>query len=323
MFPLDFWGGYYAPTRFQRQRLSFGHFLQQWARGVLVQSLLFFGSSIVLLTAGRQAGLPAALAAIVLMSLLYLAVQGRLLAALTSGRSQADDDKANRALQRAASWGLTRLPVSIANSQDPGFTGGVVGLPGRESIIVPSSLVDQLTVDQLAILLARRIIAVESGSRTRGILVALIWIVTGFALSAAVPGAGVTSVAELATTCMGFTLWTFLGLLTLPTVSRQASYAIDAELLRRGAPLNDFAKMIRALDSVQDDEPSRGAVIEMIFHPVPSVNNRGQTQHTGSPLAWHAARMMLFLSWSCMGLLARAVHCNVGRPELWTMLPTD
>ena len=154
-------------------------------------------------------------------------------------------------------------------------------------------------------------------------MLALIWIVAGFILSASLPGAGVTAVAELASTSLGFTLWTFLGLLTLPTISRQSSYAIDAELLRRGADFETFTKTISTLDSAQDDEPSRGALVETIFHPVPSVDNRRQTQQSGSPLAWHAARMTLFLSWSCMGLLARAVHCNVGRPELWAMLPTD
>ena len=38
---------------------------------------------------------------------------------------------------------------------------------------------------------------------------------------------------------------------------------------------------------------------------------------------WHAARMTLYVSWACMGMLVRAVHSNVGRPELWVMLPTD
>ncbi len=36
-----------------------------------------------------------------------------------------------------------------------------------------------------------------------------------------------------------------------------------------------------------------------------------------------ATRMMLFLSWAGLGGLARAVHCNIGRPSLWVMLPCD
>ena len=323
MAPLDFWGGYVAPLRFNRQPISLGVFLKQWSRGVLIQSLLFLISSIVILIAGRQAGLTGATVCVLIMSILYVACQRRLLAAMTSGRWHAEDDKVDRSLEHAGSWNLKRLPVTVIHNMDPGFTGGVVGLPKFESIIIPRDFVDQLTAEQLAVVLARRLIAVESGGRTRGILLALIWIVAGFIVSASLPGAGVITVAELVTTSMGFTVWTFLGLLTLPTISRQSSYAIDAELLRRGADTETFTQTIRALDSVQDDEPSRGALVETIFHPVPSVDNRRQTHQSGSPMAWHAARMTLFLSWSCTGLLARAVHCNVGRPELWAMLPTD
>ena len=323
MAPLDFWGGYWAPSRFGRQSVSLWGFVKSWSRGVLVQTLLFLVSSMVILTVGRQTGQSGATVGVLLMCVLYVGFQHRILSAMTSGVWQPGDDKVDRSLDRAESWGLKRLPVTVINIHDAGFTGGVIGLPRSESIVIPRDFVDQLTADQLAIVLARRMIAVESGGRTRGIVVALVWIVVGFTFAASLPGAGVTTVAELATTSLGFTLWTFLGLLSLPTLSRQSSYAIDGELLRRGAEQKTFTDTIRALDLVQDDEPSRGAVVETIFHPVPSVENRRQPQHSGVPLAWHAARMTLFLSWSCMGLLARAVHCNVGRPELWAMLPTD
>ena len=285
-------------------------------------TLDFVVSSMVILTVGRNTGLLGASISIVVMSILYVAWQGRLVVAMTGVITRIDDNKVDQSLDRVRCWGLKCLPVSVIDSTDPGFTGGVVGLPRLESIIVPRDYVDQLTSEQLAIVLGRRMIAVESGSRTRGIVAALIWIVTGFCVSAALPGAGVASIAELVTTSMGFTVWTFLCLLTLPTVSRQSSYAIDSELLSRGADMKAFTETISALDSVQDDEPSRGAVVETIFHPVPSVDNRQQSQQSGSPLAWHAARMTLFLSWSCMRLLSRAVHCNVGRPELWALLPT-
>jgi hypothetical protein len=165
--------------------------------------------------------------------------------------------------------------------------------------------------------------AVQTGSRTRGILLAIAWIGLGFAIASYLPGAGVTSIAELVTTCLGFTSWTFIGLLILPTVSRQATYAVDRNVLNHGVPSELLMAMLKKLDRLQDDEPSRPSMIETIFHPVPSLENRSASSDGGNPVAWHSARMMLFLSWACLGLLARAVHCNVGRPELWIMLPTD
>jgi hypothetical protein len=323
MAPLDFLGGYLLPTRFQRQTLTSGSYFMRWLRGISLQTFLFILSSLVILTAGRAAGLMGAVIAIVAIAVAYLAMQGRLVEATTGGLWSVSDDKVQRALNLAAEWGLKRIPVRVVRSSDPGFTGGVVGLPTRESIVIARDVVDRLTCPQLAIILARRMYAVESGSRTRGILVALFWICSGVILASQLPGAEVTSVAGWVTTCLGFTIWLFLALLTLPTISRQSSYAIDHEVLRRGAGSNVLKETLRILDQRQDDEPSRSAFIETIFHPVPSVDNRQRMGGVGPPLAWHAARMTLFLSWSCMGTLARAVHCNVGRPELWVMLPTD
>ena len=83
---------------------------------------------------------------------------------------------------------------------------------GLETVVLPASTVTKLSPEQLAIVIARRLEAIQSGSRTRGLLLALAWVIVGFALSTLLPGAGVTSVAGLTMTCLGFTLWTFFGI---------------------------------------------------------------------------------------------------------------
>jgi hypothetical protein len=35
------------------------------------------------------------------------------------------------------------------------------------------------------------------------------------------------------------------------------------------------------------------------------------------------ARHALYLAWGALSPLARAVHCNVGRPALWVVWPGD
>jgi hypothetical protein len=35
------------------------------------------------------------------------------------------------------------------------------------------------------------------------------------------------------------------------------------------------------------------------------------------------ARHALWLGWGTLSPISRAVHCNVGRPALWAMLPGD
>ena len=79
---------------------------------------------------------------------------------------------------------------------------------------------------------------------------------------------------------------------------------------------------------MQDDEPDRSAQLESIFHPIPSVRRRIRaltSPQRSDPAggAWNLARTALYLSHTGLSLLPRAVHCNVGRPELWVYLPTD
>jgi hypothetical protein len=277
------------------------------------------------LTGGRVAGLSGALAVIAVTGVAYLVFQ-RFLAYVVAGRVWQPRESRHEAVeQKLDSWGLQKANFIFVDHADPGFTGGVVGWPGLETIIVPRKWLELLSTEELGVAIARRLEAVASGSRLRGLLLAFTWILCGFAISTLVPGGGVRSVAQLVTTCCGFTCWMFAGLLILPTVSRAASYAIDRRVVERGVPADLLVSTLEKLDQTQDDESERAAWIERIFHPVPSVDNRRQSTHNSSWTsgAWHAARVTLFLSWSCLGLLSRAVHCNAGRPELWVLLPTD
>ncbi|MEM9826977.1 MAG: hypothetical protein AAF958_10335 [Planctomycetota bacterium] len=337
LLPLDLLGGLLLPNRSRPQTITPVAFVTSWIRGVVTQGAMFLAASVLILAGGRAFGLGGATVAVLGLAIMLLAFQlpiakwtgslqsvdeseGKPDGSISKGKSSAAMDAA---VEQTSQWGFKRKPVLILKHQDSGFTGGIVGLPGMESLVIPAVLLEKLSTDQLAVVIARRLEAIQSGGRTRGILLALAWVLGGFVLSASLPGAGVASVGELAMTCLGFTLWTFLGLLTLPTLSRQAAYAIDRTMLDRGATPETLHSAVQTLDRLQDDEPERSAWIETIFHPVPSVNNRRGEAASQWPIAWHAARMTLFVSWACMGMLVRAVHCNVGRPELWVMLPTD
>jgi len=328
MFPIDLLGGFLLPNRSRPHTIAIGSFLKGWLRGIAVQATFFLLASLLILTLGRWAGLFGAAAGVLGVGVFLVAAQ-LWLAKLTGSLIHRASDVPDRhgavvgALLQTSAWGWEPLPTVVLDHTDIGFTGGVVGLPGMESIVLPSSSLRKLRPEQLAVTIARRLEAVHSGSRTRGMILAFAWVLAGFMLSTMLPGAGVASVGELAMTCLGFTCWTFLGLLLLPTLSRQASYAIDRSVMNQGASPENFFESVQTLDRLQDDEPKRSKWIESIFHPVPSVDNRRSGSQSTFPIAWHAARMTLFVSWACMGMLVRAVHCNVGRPELWVMLPAD
>lgn len=80
----------------------------------------------------------------------------------------------------------------------------------------------------------------------------------------------------------------------------------------------------RLLDELQDGEPMRPALVETLFHPIPSVQTRLDGPRAQGRIGyWDAARTSVYLSLAGLGLLSRAVHCNCGRPSLWVFLPTD
>ncbi len=323
MMPFDLLGGFVLPRRFGKSTSSFRQFLGQWFVGVLWQTALFGFTAVAILTAGRRWGLLGALVVVTALMVCYVLLQARLAGRLTRSVERRPEPPLEAAWQQLADWGYGRLPTVVVDHTDQGFTGGIVGLPGRETIVLPRLWAESLSVPQMAVVLARRVEAVVSGQRTRGLCVALSWTLLGFAAAAVLPTAGVRSVAQLIATCCGFTCWTFLGLLVLPTISRRASFAIDRQVIRAGVTTEELDRTLVSLDRLQDDEPQRPGMVETIFHPVPSVHNRLALKAADEFGAWHVARMTLFLSWSCLGLLSRAVHCNAGRPELWVMLPTD
>jgi hypothetical protein len=192
-------------------------------------------------------------------------------------------------------------------------------------LIVPHHWNRILSEDALHAELVRRRALLTTGSRTRGVLVAMSWNLLGFIAAASLPGAGVTRMAELVQTFLGMALWSFAGLLILPTFSRRGVLEADRWAHQNGVSFATLYTLIREVDQMQEDEPVRRKWVERIFHPIPSVETRLnalQNESTASG-AWQAARIALYLSWANFGFLARAVHCNSGRPELWVLLPSD
>jgi hypothetical protein len=177
--------------------------------------------------------------------------------------------------------------------------------------------------DGLQVELARRR-SQAGASYWLGIVVALAWTVGGVAVSMALPGGGAGDMSALVATGAWFTLWSFVGLLVLPSVSRPAVRAADAAAAA-AFPHDQVAAVISSLDALQDDEPERPDAVEAIFHPIPGAAGRIAALGTPppGPRPWNVARTALPMSWCCLGLLGRAVHCNAGRPELWVLLPTD
>jgi hypothetical protein len=210
------------------------------------------------------------------------------------------------------------------DARDHTFVGGWVGA-GARSLWVPAHWA-ALPAPALVAQLVRRRATRDLGLHARGVALALAWNAAGLALVLGPLAADVRTAAGAVAAVAWGVLWSFLGLLVLPTPSRRGVYRVDAAAARAvgGASTRDA---ILRLDAWQDAESRRAPGVEAIFHPVPAAGHRvaalaGAEAETAGA-AHHAARHALYLAWAQGSPLARAVHCNVGRPALWVVWPGD
>lgn len=296
----DVFGAVVIPRRFGRMTSPLGVVLRDLARGIVVHSTALWLIAVVMLLAARALGLLGVVGFAVVLSIVLLALRPQL--ALLMGRVR-----------------RTSGDRGVVDSPDEGFTGGIDGVFRPAVITVPRRWSDTLEPTQLDAVLDRRRIAGQSGSFRRGRIFAITFTCAGITVSAFLSGLeDLGTAAGIVRLSLWFTLWSFAGLLTLPTLSRRAIAAVDA-----AAGLSEEAKQaIASLDQLGDDEPERPALIETIFHPVRGVAARTDTTPVRGRGLWDVARTSLFLSNGGLGLLSRAVHCNAGRPALWVYLPS-
>lgn len=293
--PFDWLGGCYLPKKFGRVETPFAG----WAKGAAVQGVCWVAASSVILRAGEVYGSVGAAIAMMLLMLTLVLGQGLQTRAVGSVRivsKQADLD--------------------LVATGDPAFVGGWVGFGPARRLLMPITWpLEWRTVQRV-----RRSGVIASGARAVGLALAITFNLVGLLGSLAwTPGAGFSSTDAYLRLVFGFTLWSFAGLLILPSLSRPAVFTADQYAAASGV---EWETTARELDRQQDDEPARPKWIERIFHPVPSLNARLRGESSG-PGAWQAARLALYLSWSVPGLLSRSVHCNVGRPDVWVLFPGD
>lgn len=325
--PFDIWGGYVLPHRYGRATGSPTEWGFRWTRGVVLHSGVMLLAGWSALFVGRIAGDWAVVGALALASGVLVAGQGRMAEFLLGAAStSASADRSLAEIVTAS--GLESDRVHVVDAAERGFVGGWVGPRGLERLLIPSRWLEDLEVGELTLWLTRRRIALRSGLRAGGVIGALAFNSVGMVLVLGLlPGAHYQDVSGLVIATAAFTLWSFVGLLSLPTLSRWAVHRLDDATARQTGHSQRLIDLIRQFDRDQEDELTRSAWTEAVFHPVPSPQSRASVlmEHTRMPASpfWRIARMALFTSWAQASWLSRAVHCNIGRPGLWAVFPGD
>jgi len=310
MLPLDWLGGTRLPRNHQ---LVYGVTRLNYIKAILLYAAIWLSAIALIHHVGAIAGLWGALLTILLLMTLAIAFQWPLSLGIGSF--------CRKDLQEPSEDGV--LPIKIVQSKDPAFSGGIVGLPGKEKFVLSTSWRAALGTDGWKTLIERRTQIHREGLRYQGIIGAIAWNLIAFLIAASLAGfphRGMVSTLDLI--CIS-TLWHFIGLLILPSWSQRATHHLDHVMQSHPQKNYLLDPWIVKVHALVDGEHERKPWVEKIFHPTPSTLNRIQNARRYRWAPWHIARTMLYLSWFSGGLLSRSVHCNVGRPDLWVMTPTD
>lgn len=317
-FALEYRGGAVVV----RRPPTTGAWLRTWARGVFVQVALLLVLVSIAASGGALLGTLGVVGGAFVGSVLLLALQGpiaRLIATLPS----APLDPSLHELAR--SQGIRPDVVRVIDADDEAFVGGWVGVRPVE-LWVPRAWTHEAQREVLAVQFTRRQAQFASGARRRGVARAAMWPAFGLALLLPLlPWTPADAAYWLALPAVS-TLWMFVGVLLLPSLSRPIVYNADSVAAAR-LGRETVTRAVRQLDAWQDDEAERSPGVEFIFHPVPSRGNRERAlQRTPQRTlggAHQLTRLSLFSALAAGSLLGRVVHCNIGRPSLWAVYPGD
>jgi len=307
--PFDVVGGFIIPRHLENQPLSFAQWSGSWFRAVVVQIAFYSLTFFAYLQVGRAIGAAWMIGMFAVFQVTLLAGQELFWRLMTPNRPQGHCGRSGTFFQH----------------RDRRFVGGITGLPGFENVALPGSWRGGLSPQSIRILAERRLAALQSGGRRRGILVAMFWNIACFTTAIVAAGGTIVLVSDLVTIYLWFLILSFVGLLVLPVFNRNSVFALDRFCLRTTDP-SMLRTAINELDNLTEQDTSRSAAEESVFQPIPCPERRTQFAATSGQdyvPAWNVARTTLYLSWAFGGPLSRAVHCNIGRPELWAMLPSD
>jgi hypothetical protein len=305
-----------------RQAPSLRTWLLHWLRGIGTIGALHAAAVAVVVTAGVLGGTAAATVVVLAMSFALLAAQGTLAQLVAALRVERPSDAL---AARAREVGIRPDALRVVEASDEAFVGGWIGF-GAPQLWVPAAWTTPEQSALLAVQWQRRRAQFTSLARRRGWWRAVVWPAAGVALTVSLMPWGWTDARLWLVLPALSTLWSFVAVLVLPSASRAAVFFADAEAARVLGRDQTIAALAR-LEAAQDDEAERDPLVELVFHPVPSVGNRKRRLESGrwAPLGGghQQTRLTLLSSLAAGSFLGRMVHCNIGRPALWVVYPGD
>lgn len=310
--PGDFIGGYFLPKRYGKKIMSFSKWIKAWARGTAIHFLFLwlFGASLLFISlwVGKWGTI-----GLMVILMMFLTGMQLYIAQLVGGFTTKMESSKGR-------------PVLYFKNRDVRFTGGISGLPGKESIVLPQSWTRHFSSKMQEMLLARRHGTINTGLHGKGIFYAVLANLVFFTASVFLSGPEIATPSGIISISLCFTLLSVIGMLVgLPVLSRKAVFEVDRWAYFHGGDPSVLRESFSKTGSLQYPEPASIPAIAKPFYSLPTPlmrtkNMETQKDHKGG---WQAERMAIYLSWAGLNLLSRSMHYHIGRPELWVFLPSD
>ncbi len=308
--PVDFLAGYWLPRRFARQQQEVKEWLISWSKAATIQGIFLWLNLGMMVAMSAWLGWIGSIGWFFLSMMLLVGFQFYLHIGLTWARHEMENNQG-------------RL-LFVVEHQDRSFTGGIYGLPGKESIVYPRYWRERFPDGANRLLVARRHGAVNTGSHGRGVLLGFGSNLLCFGLALFLSPAPLHQFPGLLGVIGIFSLLAALNQLLLAKLSRRGVFELDRWTYFKKMDPDDLRASIEWTHRLQEDQGDAKLPWES-WTPTPSRKAREQMFSSQREVkgAWQAAKYASFSSWAGFNLLNRAWPDQVGRPELWVFGPVD
>ncbi|MEO0897240.1 MAG: hypothetical protein AAFY71_12620 [Bacteroidota bacterium] len=306
--PFEFIGGYRIAERNSRTLETSMSWIWNWIRAnvIMILFMSLFGYGLLFLAAWK--GILAALGGMIIWMLLLTGFRQYLARLLSPFEVRHESNRG-------------RLTLYL-KTDDKGFTGGISGIPGQETIIMPAFWDDKWEKPVSDLLLARRHGALNTGSHGLGLFVSLLFqigLFAGAAFLAQNPG---TTTWLIETICF-YSLFNHLFIaFGIAPLNRAGTFQMDRWVYFKKVDGDIIREAMEKTRRFQDDP---GYSLPSLLKVSSSLAQRREKLSTGKNFkgAWHMASVWNFFSLMTGSLLVRSLPGVIGMPGRWVYSPVE